>query len=155
MGMSTVVKRNTSIPVRKTEEYTTESDYQDGLDVDIFEGERTCTDGNNKLGSFQIHGIHNVSAKDTVTGAANQITIVAKGRNSKEDVEKMLAEAEQFKKEDELFKARAEAKNQLEALISQTLEIARDNENKDLEEAAKETRDWYEENEDDVAVKAE
>lgn len=174
--MATVVKRNTSIPVRKSDEFTTESDYSESIDVVIFEGERTCTDGNNKLGEFTISGIQRakrgvpkievtfnvdangiltVTAKDKVTGAANEITIVAKGRNSKADVERMLAEAEQFKKQDEEFKKRAESKNALESLISQMLDIAQATSNESLEEAAKDTRKWLEEHEDDKTIEAE
>ncbi len=55
--MSTIIKRNTPIPVRKTKQYTTEVDYQDSIDVCVYEGERGCTDGNNLLGQFTITGI--------------------------------------------------------------------------------------------------
>jgi molecular chaperone DnaK (HSP70) len=94
--MSAIIKRNTPIPVRKTKQYTTEADYQDSIDVCVYEGERGCTDGNNLLGEFNITGIERakrgvpkidvtfeldangiltVTACDVVTKSANKIVI--------------------------------------------------------------------------------
>jgi heat shock protein 1/8 len=94
--MSAIIKRNTPIPVRKTKQYTTEADYQDSIDVCVYEGERGCTDGNNLLGEFNITGIERakrgvpkidvtfeldangiltVTACDVVTKSVNKIII--------------------------------------------------------------------------------
>ena len=94
--MSTIIKRNTPIPVRKTKQYTTEEDFQDAIDVCIYEGERSCTDGNNLLGEFKVtdiqrakrgepkidvtfdldaNGILTVTAYDQTTRSKNHIVI--------------------------------------------------------------------------------
>ncbi len=94
--MSAIIKRNTPIPVRKTKQYTTEADFQDSIDVCVYEGERGCTDGNNLLGEFNITGIERakrgvpkidvtfeldangiltVTACDVVTKVVNKIVI--------------------------------------------------------------------------------
>merc|ERR1712139_562606 len=106
------------------------------MGIQVFEGERAMTKDNRLLGQFQLDGIPpsprgvpqievafdldsdgilNVSAKDKTTGKSNKITITnEKGRLSKEEIEKMVAEAEQFKDEDDLQKKKIEAKNELE-----------------------------------------
>ena len=106
--MSVLIKRNTAIPCEVTKTYTTDHNYQEAVTIPIFEGERTCTDGNNSLGEFTITGIQRakrgepkiavtfnldadgilkVKAVDEVTGAENRIEILNKGRLSSDEVE--------------------------------------------------------------------
>jgi heat shock protein 1/8 len=110
--MSVLIKRNTPIPVRKTKQYSTEEDYQEGVDIVVFEGERSVTDGNNLLGQFNISGIERakrgvpkidvtfdidangiltVGAYDTATKARANITISnTRGRLSTEEVDRYV-----------------------------------------------------------------
>lgn len=118
--MSTIVKRNTAIPVRKHDTFTTLEDWQTEIDIAVYEGERATTDGNNLLGKFVIDGIERakagvpqivvtfdidangilkVSAEDKVTNKKAHIVIEnQKGRNSDEQIERMVREAEALNK---------------------------------------------------------
>lgn len=168
--MSVLIKRNTAIPVRKTRVYTTEEDYQNAVDVCIYEGERACVDANNKLGEFTIsglerakrgepqvevtfeidaNGILNVSARDKKTGAKAETTISNnRGRLTQGDIERMISDAEKFKKDDAEMLRRIEARNELEGFIYRSLENAREQGNTEVENSIREARDWLEENDD-------
>merc|ERR1712107_149871 len=175
--MSKVIPRNTAIPAKKSQIFSTAADNQETVTISVYEGERAMTRDNHLLGKFDLtgippaprgtpqievtfdvdaNGILNVSAVEKGSGKQEKITITNdKGRLSKEEIDKMVNDAEKFKNEDEARKERISAKNGLESYIfnmKSTLDqdqIKTKLSESDLTEAKKEldsTLDWLDRN---------
>jgi len=136
-----MIDRNTTIPTKKSQVFSTAEDNQNAVTIRVFQGEREMAADNKMLGQFDLvgippaprgvpqievtfdidaNGIVNVSAKDKGTGKEQQIRIQASGGLADSDIEKMVKEAEQFAEEDKKRRAAAEAKNNAESLIHST-----------------------------------
>jgi len=149
--MTVLIPRNTTIPTRKAEMFSTAADNQTSVEIHVLQGERPVASGNRTLGKFHLiglppaprgvpqvevtfdidaNGILNVSAKDMATNKEQKITITASSGLSKEEAEKMRKEAESHSDEDKAKIAEAEARNRCDNLVYQTEKLIRENRDK-------------------------
>ena len=151
-GVSTVlIPRNTTIPTRKSETFSTAADNQTSVEIHVLQGERPVASGNRSLGKFHLigippaprgvpqvdvtfdidaNGILNVSAKDNATNKEQKITITASSGLSKEEAERMKKEADAHADEDKSRLSEVEARNRLDSLVYQTDKVIKENREK-------------------------
>jgi molecular chaperone DnaK len=166
-GVTTVlIPRNTTIPTRKSEVFSTAADNQTSVEIHVLQGERPVASGNRSLGKFHLigipsaprgvpqvevtfdidaNGILNVSAKDTATNKEQKITITASTGLSKEEAERMKKEADSHAAEDKQRLSEVESRNRLDTLVYQTEKLIKDNREKMAEADVKEAEAAIEE----------
>jgi len=178
--MTKIINRNTVIPTKKTQQFTTHADQQTTVAIQVYEGERSLCKDNHQLGKFDLtgipaaprgtpqievtfeidaNGILNVSATEKGSGNTEKITITNdKGRLSQEEIERMVAEAEEYAEEDKKVKEKIDARNELESQIYSVKGAVaekekwegkiEEEEKEQIDEIVKELIEWLDENQE-------